>query len=194
MKSANLSPGRPHKRSWRIFILGAVTCFVLLGAGVYIPRFLFRWGSHAYVQGPLLRLLAPADRSIQEDDIREAVFRYRLNKFEGNDFTGSILLSIDGKDPTDQFLGRFAGSNWRVKKASGAYFAGEPFPGWLRDKSTNEKSELLHADSILWLSPDVVEVRGGRYCGGLCADAGIYRVVKNSGRWVVQLYEIKLVS
>jgi hypothetical protein len=32
------------------------------------------------------------------------------------------------------------------------------------------------------------------YCGGLCADAGIYQLRKKNGRWVVEEYKVKMVS
>jgi len=133
----------------------------------------------------------PADRAIQENDIRESVFRYRMEHLNGN---GPIFLSIDGKDPSDTFMARFAELNKTVKKASGSYFKKEPFPGWLRDRSTDEKGMTLSVDCISWMSLDRVEVRGGMYCGGLCADGGVYRLRKKDGRWVVEQYEVQMVS
>ena len=103
-------------------------------------------------------LRSPADRAIQEDDIRESVFRYRLEHVQGN---GPFFLSIDNKDPSDTFMTRFAASNKTVKKASGSYFKEEPFPEWLRDGSTDEKAMTFSVDPISWLSLDRVEVRGG---------------------------------
>jgi hypothetical protein len=124
----------------------------------------------------------PADRAIQEDNIRESVFRYRIEPWQGN---GPFLLSVDRKDPNDAFMARFATLNGTVKKASASYFK----EGWLRDRSTDEKAVAFSVDSICWRSLDRVEVRGGMYCGGLCADGGIYRLRRKNGRWVVEEYE-----
>jgi len=134
---------------------------------------------------------SPADRAIQEDDIRESVFRYRIEHLNGN---GTIFLTIDDKDSSDAFMARFAVLNSTVKKASGSHFKKEPFPGWLRDRSTDEKAMTFSVGSICWMFLDRVEARGGMYCGGLCADWGIYRLRKKNGRWVVEQYEVRGVS
>jgi hypothetical protein len=91
-------------------------------------------------------------------------------------------------------MARFATSKKTIKKASGSYFKKEPFHGWLRDRATDEKAVSYSVGSISWVSLDRVEVRGGMYCGGLCADWGIYRLKKKDGRWVVESYEVQGVS
>lgn len=149
------------------------------------------FGGCAAVPPPLLFSRSPADRVEQEDDIREAVFRYR---FELMQWEGTFFLSIDGKDPSDSFMARFAATNARVKKESGSYFKKDPSPGWLLDRSTGEKAVSFFVGRISWISVDQVEVRGGKYCGGLCADAGIYRVARKNGRWVVEEYRQLMVS
>jgi hypothetical protein len=128
----------------------------------------------------------PADHAAQENDIWEAVFRYRIELVGSN---GPFFLSIDGNDPSDSFMARFAPSSARVKKYSESYFRKDPSPGWLRDRSTDEKAIGLSVRSVTWISNDQVELRGGMYCGGLCADAGIYRLAKKNGRWAVEQYE-----
>ena len=133
----------------------------------------------------------PPDRSIQEDRIREAIFRY-LIKQKG--LKGQVFLSVEREDPSDEFMARFAGMEPRPKKASGAYFKRAPFPGWLRDRATGEKGVMLNVGTIGWNSSTVVEVRGGSYCGGLCADAGVFRVAKKNHQWVVEEYEVRIVS
>lgn len=145
-----------------------------------------------FAASPMERLLSfmrsPADRAIQEDLIRESVFWYRLEHVQGN---GPFFLSIDGKDPSDTFMARFATSSKAVKKASGSYFEKD---GWLRDRSTGEKGMEFSVKQISWLSSDSVEIHGGTYCGGLCADGGIYRLRKKGGRWEVKGYEEQWVS
>lgn len=140
---------------------------------------------------PFLFSRSPIDRSIQEDDIRESVVRYRIAVLKSN---GPFFLSINGNDPSDTFLKRFAASGKTVKKASESYFKKDPFPGWLRDRSTDEKGMTFSVGSISWLSPDRVEVSGGMYCGGLCADGGIYGLKKKEGHWVVEGYKVQMVS
>jgi hypothetical protein len=136
---------------------------------------------------PSFILRAPADRLVQEDDIREAVFRYRISSRNSN---SRVFLMIDGKDPTDTFMTRFAESNPPIKKASGAQLKST----WLRDRLTGEQAVEFSVGSISWISVDRVELPGSSYCGVRCADFGIYRVVIKDGRWVVEQYEIRAIS
>jgi hypothetical protein len=131
------------------------------------------------------------DRRVEEDNIREAVFRYRIELEKSK---RRVFLSIDGKDPGDDFMARFAALKPPAKKASGAYFKKEPFPGWLLDRSTDKRAVHLSVSSIKGLSEERVEVQGGSYCGGLCADAGVYLLVKKDGRWTVERYKVVVVS
>jgi hypothetical protein len=169
--------------------------FVVNGSALALDLLIVLSLATIFFAAPMGRLLSflrsPADRAIQEDYIRESVFRYRLEHMQGN---GPFFLSIDDKDPSDTFMARFANSNKTVKKGSGSYFKKEPFPGWLLDRSTDEKGVSFSVGPISWLSTDRVEVRGGMYCGGLCADGGIYRLTKKNGRWVVDEYKIRWVS
>lgn len=123
-------------------------------------------------------LRSPADRAIQEDDIRESVFRYRRDHPHRK---GPFFLSIDGKDPSDTFMARFANVDRKVKKASQSYFKEDPPPGRLCDRSTDEQGVSFSVGAISWLSLNRVEVGGGMYCGGLCADGGFIDSGKRMG-------------
>lgn len=136
-------------------------------------------------------LRSPADRAIQEDDIRESVFRYRMDHPHRD---GPFFLSIDGKDPSDTFMARFANADRKVKKASQSYFKSTLPRTGLRDRSTDEHGVWFSVGAISWLSLDRVEASGGMYCGSLCADGGIYRLRKKNGHWVVESYEVHIVS
>jgi hypothetical protein len=133
---------------------------------------------------------APSERTRQENDIREAIFRYRMSesKFE------SIFLAVDGRDPNDNFMKRFTKSTVPVKKASQAGVGKKRWPGYLIDPATDERAIQFSVGSIKWVSDTQVEVRGGMYCGSLCADAGIYRVTKRSDRWEVEKYDMQMIS
>ena len=156
------------------------------------PSLLFLCGMRVHPTSVLFVSRSPTDRAIEEDDIRESIFRYRIEGAKGN---GPFFLSINGEDPSETFMARFAISNKiAVKKASGSYFKEQPSPGWLRDRSTDKEAIYFSVGSISWMSLDRVEVRGGMYCGGRCADAGIYRLRKKKDRWVVDQYEVQMVS
>jgi hypothetical protein len=107
---------------------------------------------------------------------------------------GPFFLSIDGNDPSDTFMARFANPDRKVKKASQSYFRKDLPHGRLCDRSTDEPGVAFSVDTISWLSLDRVEVGGNMYCGGLCADGGIYRLRKKDGRWVVDDYKVQRVS
>src|ERR1700719_4668290 len=59
-----------------------------------------------------------AGRIKEENDIREAVFRYRISMTAYK----TIFLGVDGNDPADQFMARFSKSAVSIKKASQALF------------------------------------------------------------------------
>ena len=145
---------------------------------------------------------APLDRAIQEDEIREAVFRYRISTRYAEFSQAPSFLSINGKDPSDEFMARFAGLKPPAKKGSGAYvkedpmaeFRGDPnkrppLEGMLRDRSNDKLAFALHIGEIGWITPTRVQVRGGTYCGWLCGDGGVFRVVKKNNKWLVEKYE-----
>ena len=134
---------------------------------------------------------SPVDRAIQEDNIRESVFRYRMDQSRSG---GPFFLNIDGKDPSDTFMARFAKADRKVKKASQSYFRWDSSGGFLRDRSTDALGMSFSVSSISWLSPERVEVRGGMYCGALCADVGKYRLEKKDGQWTVIEYKVEMVS
>jgi hypothetical protein len=144
----------------------------------------------------------PADRNIQEDDIREAVFRYRIKTRYAEFAQTPSFLSINGEDPSDEFMARFAGSNPPVKKGSGAYVKEDPqaefrvdpnkrppLEGMLRDRSNDKQAFSLQVGEISWITPTRVKVRGGTYCGWMCGDGGAFRVVKKNDVWMVEDYE-----
>jgi hypothetical protein len=175
-----------------VSVASSRVAFVVNGCALALDLLIVLGLAAMFLATPMERFLSflrsPADRAIQEDYIRESVFRYRLEHVQGH---GPFFLSIDNKDPSDTFMARFAASDKAVRKASGSYFKKEPFPGWLRDRSTDEKGMSFWVDPISWLSWDNVEVHGGMYCGGLCADGGIYRVTKKNGHWVVDEYKMQ---
>jgi hypothetical protein len=133
---------------------------------------------------------ASSTQAEAEDDIREAVFRYRIGQLRAESL---IFLSIDGKDPSNTFMARFGKSTGTVKKASQSYVEEHGMPS-LRDRETNQPGMSFSVGAVNWLSPERVEVQGGMYCGGLCADAGKYSLEKRQGLWVVIRYKMEMVS
>lgn len=129
-------------------------------------------------------------RARTEDDIREAVFRYRMEKLTSREL---IFLSVDGHDPSSTFMARFAKSSKTIKKASESYVGQSGIPT-LRDRATGQPGWKFSVSTITWVSPERVKVQGDMYCDGLCADSGEYFLEKKRGRWVVIKYKLEGVS
>jgi hypothetical protein len=118
----------------------------------------------------------------EENDIREAVFRYEFN-FHKN--AKVFFLSFGKKEPTDEFISRFAGHKSPVKKesqASGKYK--------LNDKETGKRGVLLSVANITRISEDEVKVWLGYIIGPYNKKdkniaIKIYSVQRDNNKWLV---------
>jgi hypothetical protein len=134
---------------------------------------------YAEMVSRLIPVPTGADRITEEERIHEAVLRYMIPTVRI-----PVYISIEGKDPTDEFMARLADLNPVVKRVSEA----EPLlRGWV-DRSTGEHGVMLSVSSIKWSFGDRVEVDGGFYCGHLCGSGGVYEVMKSRGHWKVESY------
>ena len=118
-----------------------------------------------------------ASRRIEEDRIREAVFRDLI----GSTVRWHVFLEIDGNDPSDKFMAHLADLKRALKKASEVEYT---IRGCF-DRSTGERGVVLSVSSINWSLGDRVEVEGGFHCDPLCGSGGVFEVMKNSGHWGV---------
>jgi hypothetical protein len=151
--------------------------------------------------------------SNREDDIYEAVIRSQMERwYQGYDKQEReakekwekdsakemnfevFLVSINGKDPSDEFLGRFKDLPRLVKPGSLGYFVKNPFPGWLHYKKDGRRAINFNAEGITWKSDSAAEVGGGYYCGGLCGAVYVFRLQFINGKWTVKETEKKLIS
>jgi hypothetical protein len=124
-------------------------------------------------------------RNVEEAKIHEAVFR---DLIQSNKLTRPVFLRIDGTDPSDEFMARFASSVTPVNKASAAYFDPKILRGPI-DRSTGKTGAILSTDSISWLFGDRVELKAILNCGHLCGEGGVYQIAKRRGRWTVDSYK-----
>jgi len=130
-------------------------------------------------------LSADDARKIQEDDIREAVFRWQ---FEHNDSFQQekakvYFLEVGEKegDPSDELTKRFAGNKPPVRKRSVCSVSTRgDF-----DKKTGEKGLVFRVRIIEWKSDTEVEVKGGYHEHGLSASGNTYTMKQKSGKWRV---------
>src|ERR1700676_2637782 len=119
----------------------------------------------------------------EEDDIREAIFRYQFeHNASGQQKRAAVYcLSIgENADPSDEFIKRFANHNPPVRKISGCTVG--PFDGVV-DKLTHKLGLVFRVSSIKWISGTEVEATGGYYEAGLSASGNTFTVSKRLGKW-----------
>lgn len=132
-----------------------------------------------------------AARAAQEDDIREAIFRYEMKDHRSPDV---VFLSINNQEPSEAFMRRFSDVKLAVKKWSAIAPAKGPPQRWINDRETGNPGVAISVGKITWTSDHGVIVAGGYYCGSLCAGGGDFYVTLKDGRWVVEKFDIKVIS
>ncbi|HWC18061.1 MAG TPA: hypothetical protein VG498_13660 [Terriglobales bacterium] len=139
--------------------------------------------------------LSKADRLSQEDDIREAIFRYQFNhNASGQQKNASFYCLSVGEnhnDPTDELLKRFADHKPPVRKVSDCQV--HPFTG-VSDNRTGTRGLILRVSGITWISDKKVKAEGGYYEGSLSSSGNTYTVIKEHGKWTVSHDRMKWIS
>ena len=131
----------------------------------------------------------PATRSVQADDVREAVFRY-LFDHNGCNCPGIVevlFLSLGtsvgtDRDPTAEFMRRFEGDEPPVRKVSESVW---DVAEGVSDRQTGETGIILRVGHVVWMSDTEIQVRGGYYSNGLSAATSLFQVVLQGGWWEV---------
>ena len=124
-----------------------------------------------------------------EDDIREAVFRYQFWTYK----TPHIhFLSIDKdekkQDPSEHFLKRFADLKVRIKKISAAIKIPQDGSVRCKDKETGEPGMLYQVHLVRMISEGVAEAEGLVYSDinfVLGITNATYSVFRQKGKWEV---------
>jgi len=151
-------------------------------------------------------------RIAQENQIREAVIRYQMEEWRRNMNTYEAqakeqweketakeknykvyFISINGRDPSDEFMKRFSAIPRLVKKASMAQMRNSHSAGVI-DRETDQTGIIFSANTVRWVKSDSVEVEGGYYCGTLCASARTFAVHLEAGKWAAKLLRVNAVS
>jgi hypothetical protein len=139
----------------------------------------------------LLAAWPPVFLGASRADIAEVVFRHQLVRADTD--TGTYFLEIDGEDPSDDFLRRFADLPVRIRAASRALrpdpeWRGDPHsPSKVTDRDTGERGTILRIVSIgrSWINPCTVTVEGGYYAGPLAGSRDTFWVAWLGVRWIV---------
>jgi hypothetical protein len=62
------------------------------------------------------------------------------------------------------------------------------------DRRTGKTGVLLWVRTFKWKSNQNVVVDGGYWCGSLCAGRGDFYVTLIDGRWIVEKFDLKVIS
>ncbi len=130
----------------------------------------------------LFSACAPGAREV--DDVREATFRHLFTK-DGSAHPQSAkvyCLSVDGQDPTADFMARFAGNRPPVKKGS---LCSESTGQGVLDKETGERGIAFRLAKVTIKWGSRAEVEGGYFEHGFSAGSHIYHLEKVGGVWRV---------
>jgi hypothetical protein len=124
-----------------------------------------------------------ATRAAQEEDIREALFRYQFSAeplvFEYH------FISIEGKSPSKTFLERFNEDTPEVAPISDAEKTKKPIR-MIVGKKDQKQGVIFDQGAIKWISDTKVDIDGHSECGDTCDErAGTYHLSKQGDRWVV---------
>ena len=124
-------------------ILGCAGVFALVFANVFPDQTWIALDTSKILYAEMVSRAIPvptgADRIAEEERIHEAVLRCMMPTVRI-----PVYISIEGKDPTNEFMARLADLNPVVKRVSAA----EPLVrGWV-DRSTGERGVMLSVSSI----------------------------------------------
>ncbi len=137
-------------------------------------------------------------QSAQEEDIREAVFRYQLDRASRpRVFFLAVGEPGELRDPSDEFMQRFVGHRLVVKKFSECTIVkdevdrGPGLPPMLLSAvvtaiETGAVGTILEVYEVKWINRREVEVEAGYYAGPLSGSRDLFHVAREGGRWIVK--------
>ena len=130
----------------------------------------------------------------QEEDIREAVFRYQMAKLPREfrfitriKFPEVYFLSVNNADPSPTFLARFRNDGPAVKARS----AVKPRRFEVFDKTTGKQGMILSADKVRWIAANQAKVETSWHKDGRGGTFGTCLVEKQKSGWAVVYYAIR---
>ncbi|HYW69554.1 MAG TPA: hypothetical protein VE961_00880 [Pyrinomonadaceae bacterium] len=134
----------------------------------------------------------PALTLADEDDIREAVFRFQFthNNSGQQQNANFYFLSVGkDKDPDDAFMRRFDQNSPPVKKRSQAVGNGEVF-----DKDSGKRGVIFRIARIEQVTEDQALVDGGYFEADLSASGNTYTVERQDHKWMVTKAQMHWIS
>jgi hypothetical protein len=142
----------------------------------------------AFVAAPALQKSAgEPSRSDQEDNIREAVFRYQFKSFDL--LVAYHFISVNGKNPSAAMLQRFHGEQPPVLPVSEAEKIKKPMK-LIQNRNDYKQGVLFNQGQVKWISDTKVDVDGGFECGDICDEgSGVYHTTRQENKWVVDSFD-----
>jgi hypothetical protein len=142
----------------------------------------------AFVTAPALQKGASdATRGEQEDNVREAVFRYQFKNFEL--LVAYRFISLNGKNPSAAMLQRFHGEQPPVLPVSDSEKLKKPMK-LIQNRNDYKQGALFNQGQIKWISDTKADIDGGFECGDICDEAsGVYHASRQDNKWIVDSFD-----
>ena len=134
---------------------------------------------------------ASAAPLVIDPDMAEAVFRYQFDHNESGQQDGAHVYCIgfaitpdDERDPSPDFVARFAGNSPPVKARSQCFINAR---NWniVIDKATRKTSLIFTIRAVKCPNETSCEVEGGYSESGTSSSDNTYYLEKRDGKWVV---------
>jgi len=141
----------------------------------------------AVVSPALQKNSGEAPRAEQEDNIREAVFRYQFKNFDL--LVAYHFISVYGKNPQASMLQRFHGEQPPVLPLSDSEKIKKPMK-LIQNRNDYKQGALFNQGQIKWISDTRADVDGGFECGDICDEAsGVYHASRQENKWVIDSFD-----
>ena len=122
---------------------------------------------------------AKINRVKAQNDIRETIFRYQFAQFQHSS-ARIYFLAIEGQDPSDEFMQRFADSKSFVKKGSEARQAPHAVVS-----ATGERGVVCDVGPVKWLDEKSAEVIASYQVGKQSAAHFTLTLKWEQGKWKI---------
>jgi len=138
---------------------------------------------------PLMMLVAIAGQNSEQKEqldsgIVESVFRYQIKQCGDNTSATVFLLSVSGKDPSDEFIKRFADESVSVKKRS--VLSKSEATNEFIDKESGKSAALLSIEKLNLLEEGKAQVEGSCGHADWAARGYRYSLIREEKRWMVK--------
>jgi hypothetical protein len=135
---------------------------------------------------PAQKNAGESPRPAEDDDVREAVFRYQFHN--AGISLAYHFIAIDDKNPSDAFLRRFKDDDPPVRPISESRIEKKPIRTVV-SKKDGQNGIIFRVGRIKWVSDAKADVEGNFECGDNCTGAtGVYHAVKQDGHWTVESF------